>query len=302
MNRQLSICLAAVALLAAGCISRTTVVQSPTPVGYAPPPPPEKLVPEPATGQRHVYVYSQQLWNQNQSTPLYTQTEAQEIVDQFKSAYDKMGSPRVLIYVNRSLVDEQSGLKASSRTEHVDTTRTTTGSGPDATNSETTKTSADNTYDNTPKPAPSLADRQTTRDIERLVAGPLREAGATIVDQGTATELISDRPLNALSGDGEQARKDREAVSQVADVVLEVLVSSRSVTVPDLTGDKTYPVPDIQMTAIRLKDSKIIGQSSAAYVIRRAGGPAQVVRNYGVEEVTEATTLALMDDTSRENK
>jgi len=78
------------------------------------------------------------------------------------------------------------------------------------------------------------------------------------------------------------------------------LVSSRNVTVPDLTGDKTYPVPDIQMTAIRLKDSKILGQSSAAYVIRRAGGAAQVARNYGVEEVTQATTLALMDDTSRE--
>jgi len=300
MNRQLSICLTAVALLAAGCVSRTTIVQSPPQAGnLPPPPPPEKLVAD-ANGQRRVYTYSQQLWNQ--PAPLYTQTEAQEIVDQFRSNYDKMGSPRVLIYVNRTLVDEQSGLKASSRSEHVDTTSTTTGSGPDATNSETTKTSADNSYSNTPKTAPSLADRQTVRDIERLVAGPLREAGATIVDQGTATELISDRPLNALSGEGEQARKDREAVSQVADVVLEVLVSSRSVTVPDLTGDKTYPVPDIQMTAIRLKDSKIIGQSSAAYVIRRAGGPAQVARNYGVEEVTEATTLALMDDTSREYK
>ncbi len=301
MNRQLSICLAAVALLAPGCVSRTTIVQSPPQAGnLPPPPPPEKLVPEPATGQTRVYTYSQQLWNQ--PAPLYTQSDAEEIVNQFRSNYDKMGSPRVLIYVNRTLVDEQSGLKASSRSEHVDTTSTTTGSGPDATNSETTKTSADNTYGNTPKTEPSLADRQTVRDIERLVAGPLREAGATIVDQGTATELISDRPLNAITTENEQGRKDREAVSQVADVVLEVLISSRSVTVPDLTGDKTYPVPDIQMTAIRLKDSKIIGQSSAAYVIRRAGGPGQVVRNYGVEEVTEATTLALMDDTSREYK
>jgi hypothetical protein len=301
MKRQLSICLTAVALLAAGCVTRTTIVQSPPqPGALPPPPPPEKLVAEPGSDRRQVYTYSQQLWNQ--PSPLYTQAEAQEIVDQFRSNYDKLGSPRVLIYVNRGLVDEQSGMKVSTSSEHVDTTSTTTGSGPDATNSETTRTSADKSYSNTPRTEPSLADRQTTRDIERLVAGPLREAGATIVDEGTATALISDRPLSAITTEGEQARKDREAISQVADVVLEVLVSSRSVTVPDLTGDKTYPVPDIQMTAIRLKDSKIIGQASAAYVIRRAGGPAQVARNYNVEEVTEATTLALMDDTLRENR
>jgi hypothetical protein len=301
MNRQLSICLTAIALLAPGCVYRTTVVQSPSQAGaLPPPPPPEKLVPEPVTGQKQTYVYSQQLWNQ--PAPLYTQADAQEIVDQFRSNYDKMGSPRVLIYVNRQLVDENSGMKVSASSEHVDTTSTATGSGPDATNSETTRSSADHTYSNTPRTEPSLADRQTTRDIERLVAGPLREAGATIVDEGTAAELISDRPLDAITTEGEQARKDREAISKVADVVVEVLVSSRNVTVPDLTGDKTYPVPDMQMTAIRLKDSKIIGQSSAAYVIRRAGGPAQVARNYGIDEVTEATTLALMDDTLRENK
>jgi hypothetical protein len=291
MNRRISLCLTAVALLAPGCVYRTTVVESPQKA---------VLVPEPATGEKRTYTYSQQLWNQ--PAPLYTQADAEEIVSQFRSNYDKLGSPRVLIYVNRGLVDEQSGMKASASSQRVDTTRTTNGSGADATNSETTRTSADNTYSDTAKPATSLADRQTTRDIERLVAGPLREAGATIVDQGTATELISDRPLDAITTENEQGRKDREAISKVADVVLEVLVSSRNVTVPDLTGDKTYPVPDIQMTAIRLKDSKIIGQSSAAYVIRRAGGAAEVARNYGVEEVTEATTLALMDDIARENK
>ena len=50
------------------------------------------------------------------------------------------------------------------------------------------------------------------------------------------------------------------------------------------------------MTAIRLKDAKVIGQASASDVISRAGGPGYVARNFGVEDVTEATSLALMDD------
>jgi hypothetical protein len=293
MNRRISLCFTAVALLAPGCVTKTTIVEAP---GQQP-----ILESKPAATNNHqAYVYSQQLWNQ--PAPLYTQAEADEIVSQFRSNYDKLGNPRILIYVNRELVDEQSGVKVSAHSQHVETTKTTTGSGADATNTETTTTSGDNTYGGTAKPVAPLADRETVRDIERLVAAPLREAGATLVDQGTATELISDRPLNAITTENEQGRKDREAISKVADVVLEVLVSSRNVSVPDLTGDKTYPVPDIQMTAIRLKDSKIIGQSSAAYVIRRAGGAAQVARNYGVEEVTQATALALMDDTSRENR
>jgi hypothetical protein len=61
-------------------------------------------------------------------------------------------------------------------------------------------------------------------------------------------------------------------------------------------------VPDITMTAIRLKDAKVIGQASASEVISRAGGPGYVARNFGVEDVTEATALALMDDMLREAK
>ena len=95
---------------------------------------------------------------------------------------------------------------------------------------------------------------------------------------------------------------DRAAVTQIADVVLEVLISSRSTTVPEISGDRTYNVPDIQVTAIRLKDSKIVGQASATDVLSRAGGPATAARNFSVQDITEATALALMNDMLQETK
>ena len=91
-------------------------------------------------------------------------------------------------------------------------------------------------------------------------------------------------------------------MNQIADVVLEVLISSRNVTVPEFSGDRTYTVPDIQVTAIRLKDSKVIGQASATDVISRAGGPAMAARNFSLQDITEATALALMNDMLQETK
>jgi hypothetical protein len=290
MNRHLILCLAAVALLAPGCLFRKRDTLTPAQA---------KLVPEPATGERKTYTYSQQLWTQ--PVALYSQAQAEAIVDQFRTNYDKLGSPRILIYVNRELVDEQSGMKVSARSERTETTHTAVSSGgSEPTNTDTTKTTADNTYANHAKPAPTVADKQTVRDVERLMGRPLRAAGATLVDQASAAQLINDRPLNAINTESEQARKDREAISKVADVVLEVLISSRTVTVTELDGNKTYPVPDILVTAVRLKDSKIIGQATAAEVMNRAGGPAMAARNFTVQDVTEATSLALMDDMTRE--
>jgi hypothetical protein len=232
--------------------------------------------------------------------------EAQAIVDDFRSNYAALGSPRILVYVNRGLMDGQSGLKLSGRSEKVDTTTTSTSAnGSDATNAPaatqtvTTHTVANNTYSDDGKTAPTLADRQTVRDVERLIGRPLRAAGATLVDQAVAEQLAGGRSLDSAALQSGQSRDD---VSRIADVVLEVLISSRTVTVPDVAGDKTYTVPDLQVTAIRLKDAKVIGQATAADVINKAGGPGVVARNFGVSDITEATSLALMDNILHEGK
>jgi hypothetical protein len=205
--------------------------------------------------------------------------QAQSIIDKFKTAFPKLGSPRMLIYVNRSLVDQDSGIRLIARNEKTDSNG----------DRKTAKTTAENRYRNTEKKEAPLADRQTVRDVERLFGRPLRMAGVKLADQPLATQLMTDHPFQPLNTEGEQARKDREALSKIADVVVEVLISSKNIQVPEISGARTATIPDIQATAMRLKDSEILGQSSSSDVLRD-----RTPRD--VREVAEATALALMED------
>src|ERR1700677_283260 len=69
--------------------------------GQAPPP----------AAQQPAYVYDQKPLQQQPI--LVSQADAQATVEAFRTNYQKLGSPRILIYVNRDLVDDQSGLKLS---------------------------------------------------------------------------------------------------------------------------------------------------------------------------------------------
>ena len=105
---------------------------------------------------------------------------------------------------------------------------------------------------------------------------------------------MADQPLDHFTtATNDAARKDRAALARVADVVIEVLVSSRTLTVPGIAGDQIVTVPDIQATAIRLKDSVIIGQAGSGDVLGK-NGPAG--RPLEVNDLAEATALALMSD------
>jgi len=50
------------------------------------------------------------------------------------------------------------------------------------------------------------------------------------------------------------------------------------------------PFQDIQATAMRLKDARILGQAASSDISGRGG------RNFDVREISEATALALMED------
>jgi hypothetical protein len=256
---------------------------------------------------------------------------AKALVDRFKANYAKLGSPRMVVYVNRDLVDETSGVKLAERKERVQSnatevkseykadpnapqTSTTIPSASNVTivgdvsgnrnnipgsgnvNTKTEKSTQENTYRNTEKTGATLADKQTVRDVERLFGRPLRMAGASIADQRVATQLLAGRPLQKLQTEAEQARKDREALGKIADVAVEILISSRQMTVPEVSGDKTYSVPDIQATAIRLSDSRVMGQATASDIIGKDQYAGRIVRNFDVREIAEATALALMED------
>jgi hypothetical protein len=258
--------------------SRAQATAEPAPV----PPPVVQTMPS-ATAPLAQLDNSQRIYAPVGGDTLIARPTAEGIVEGFRKAYGKTdGAPRVVIYVNRALVDTASGLKLTGLTEKY------------YTDAGATKTSGDKTYAVKDAPAPTLADQQTVREIERLFGRVFRNAGATLADQKTAAALLPEQAGTRLVGD--QAAKDREALAGIADIVIEVLISSRNLTVPEVSGDATYTVPDIQATAIRLKDSAIVGQAAASDILGRDLQAGRIIKQFGVRDITEATALALMDD------
>lgn len=246
------------------------------------------------------FVYEQKQYGGHAA--LITPQQAQGIIDGFKTAYPKLGSPRFLLYVNRELVDAQPARKITHGTQRIESTKVFGSNGTNANDAASLKTSTEQSFRVDEKPQPTLADKQTVRDVERLFGRPLRQAGASLVDQKVAAQLIADKPLTDFVGttDTPESRKDREAIGKIADVVVEILISSKTVVVPTISDSQSVTIPDIQVTAINLKDSKIIGQASSADVTNRV--PPSSLAGYGIQEITETTALALMEDMTSEAK
>ncbi|HEY1110849.1 MAG TPA: hypothetical protein VGE76_19505 [Opitutaceae bacterium] len=241
-----------------------------TTIQVAPPPAPG----QPAPAPQRVYGPVAQA--------LITREAADKVLAGFRSAYATGTAPRLVVYVNRTLVDTSGGLKLTDRTENFEKTN------------DASKITGTNTYkakDGTA--AATLADQQTVREIERLIGRVFRNAGGQLADQKVAASLLPDDGAHLA---GEAGAKDRQALSNVADIAIEVLISSRNITIPEVSGDASYPVPDIQATAIRLKDAAILGQAAASDIIGKGVQAGRVVKTFGVQDITEATAIALMDD------
>ncbi|MDR0902397.1 MAG: hypothetical protein LBM92_06475 [Opitutaceae bacterium] len=267
----------AAALLLAAALA-VTACSSNRGVSSAPPPPPGPPVtvvgparPAAASAEGG-YAHNQRLYG-DASAELVSAAQAQQIVNEFRFAYEgALKKPRMLIYINRDLVTPPDKNAAGK-----------TASGLDAAKSGA--------------PAYPLADRQTARDIERLAARPYRAAGAIFADQKIAASMLPDSSVTSRAELNrylvtEDGRKDREALAKVTDIVIEVLVSSRDITIQQVSGAQTAAVPDIQMTAIRLSDAAILGQASSLELIGANPPPAA----FDAQIVTESTALVLMQD------
>lgn len=254
--------------------------QSPTPA--SPPPPVAQAFPQaPTVPQPDQPAPQQRVYGPSGDTLIARQT-ADGILEGFRRVYKTDGAPRIVVYVNRALIDTSSGMKLVDRTEKFEKSE------------NSLKTTGTNTYKQKDRTAPTLADQQTVREVERLFGRAFRNAGAQLADQALAASLLPDEPGAHLVGDA--AAKDRKALSDLADIAIEVLISSRNITVPEISGDATYPVPDIQATAIRLKDAAIVGQAAASDIIGKGVQAGRVIRQFDVRDITEATAIALMDD------
>jgi hypothetical protein len=206
------------------------------------------------------YVYQQRLMVAGHSA-LISQEQGQAIIDRFKAAYLKLGSPRLLIFVNRELVADKAGVRLVPA--------------------------------GTP---PTLADRQTARDVERLFCRPLRAAGAVVADDKLAAQLGGESSATDSTNAAAAAPmpQDRDTLLQSADAAVEILMASKNLDESALSGSVTVTVPDVQVTMINLKDGKILGQASSAEATGHV--PYADLGSYNVSEVTEATAFALMDD------
>jgi len=300
-------------------------------------PPPVSVAP-PRASSAETFTYEQKPISGTME--LISDEKAEQIVKKFRAAYKQLGSPRVLIYVNRELVDERTGLKLAGRTEKVISTQTEGShefvadpkapqgsntisvtvnpqvqAGRDATimgvgtsvipGKQTISKRDDsqeniNTYAVREKPLESIKERNFVREGERLVGQKLRGAGVSLADQKIAAQLIADRPLSQFTTptEGEQARKDRESLANVCDVVIELLAElDRKVVVTSISGDQMVTVPQVQLTAIRIKDSKIIGQASSdEFLGRRNARAVWISKNFRPNDIAEATALKLMED------
>src|SRR5581483_404287 len=199
-----------------------------------PPEPPVPVVPAPPSAPAAYPPPDNQKLYGGVQTPLITPDTAKSIVDKFHAAFAQTEGPRFIFYINRELIDADSGLKLTKRTEQTEADRSETANAP-APSSQNEKIVAHNTYETKDAAAPTLTDRQTVRDVERLFGRPFRAAGARLADQKVAASLLADKSFDTFAAvGGDQARKDREALANVADIAVEVLVSSRNVTVTNI--------------------------------------------------------------------
>lgn len=197
--------------------------------------------------------------------PLVTPEQASLVVSRFQAAYARWGRPRLLISINREILD---GTIASGNTN-----------------------SAASLQD-LPLTPQRLADFQTSREVERLFGRPLRLASVQLVDFQAGTDWL------AAHG-GLTAADRRHRLASIADMAIEVLISARPSSPPRWTGDAPVSVPDIQVTAVRLSDSQVVGQASASDVL---GGNARAIewtRLHGTPAIVEATAFALMEDMAK---
>jgi hypothetical protein len=238
-------------------------------------PPAVTPLPNPAT---------QRVYGPSGATLIARQT-AEGILEGFRKAYHTDRAPRVVIYVNRALIDPAPAAPARERDDRAEAGARQNGRpGGSYPSSD---------YDSGRPAAPTLADQQTVREIERLFGRAFRHAGAQLADYRIAAALLPDQPGTYLA---DQSAKERQALANVADIAIEVLISSRNIVVPQVSGDVTYPVPDIQATAIRLTDAAIVGQAAASDIIGKGVQAGRVVQQFDVRDITEATAIALMED------
>ena len=86
------------------------------------------------------------------------------------------------------------------------------------------------------------------------------------------------------------------SLTNLPELTFEVLISERELVLQGISRKENITVPDIQVTALRLADARIVGQASVLDLFARKEQAAYMLRRYDLRQLTEATALALMQD------
>ena len=246
------------ALIIAGCAGPGPFTQRNTV-------PVHKNTNDPSPGTKHVYTVSPGVPLQT----IYTAEQAKAIVEEFRITYVKLGGPKIDVRVNfpRGAVQVPQlpivGVGGVPAIDPATGLPMPAGGAPAAGGIPGAPARIFDTDE--------LSSKQTKREVERLFGRPLRMAGVTLMDAD---------------------------LTNLPEVSFEVLISEREITVNGIKGRQSHSVPDIQVTAIRMVDGRIIGQATVLDLFPKRSTAARMLQRYDIQQLTEATALALMKDIS----
>ncbi len=214
----------------------------------------------PVEGKKYMYTVSPAV----PLSQIYNAQQAQQIVEDFRAAYVKLGAPRININVNLpqgELEVPQIPTVSVGGTPQIDPA---TGLPIPVGVGGAAPAAAPRIFD-----TDELSTRQTKREVELLFGRPLRLAGATLIDP---------------------------AQTNLPELTLEILLGEREIKVPDINDPKSHTVPDIIVTATRAADGQVLGQATVLDLFKHQTAAARMLQRYNIQQLTEATALALMKD------
>lgn len=233
-----------------------------------------------AQGQDGKYHYKHEL-RSRQPAPLHN---AQEVIDAFQKAYSAANKPRLLFLINERLLEGiEDPLELDSKSETVTRMEGTTPTGNlrqegnvnihigDTTNNGPGTVEVDAEFATTQKtyarrPDKSLGPRLDPlekAEVETILTEPFLESGAFLV----AKDLLLDTNLSHLvprllsHKEGEKHSAKLQAVLNKTDVIVEFLISWKSMQVMRVSGDVEVFVPRGTMRVVDLKTSQILARS-----------------------------------------
>ena len=246
-------------------------------------------------------------------------------VNSFRTSYQKAGKPKLLLYVNRSLVKNRGEMLEITESETTSKTKgdtiptngntniqigtdnknqtgpatNVTGKGGERIDSSTAKLRVDTERE---LGVAAVTEAQA-REIEEVFQKPLFDAGTKLVDQKIAEVGLTkfkDADGNFLTAPKtDKERQEVEALQKSTDIVVEVLARQKTVVIPQPSGDDRKETRlELTVTATSLKDGVKLAQvnSNSLFGFNRRFGDRKERRYNQVTsaEIIEQCALALM--------